>query len=62
MDEKTRGGDGGDRVEDVMILVRRDRNGYNQERVHQSDSTGGMAWRENTRGKTEMVSTFMKER
>ena len=30
--------------------------------VHQRDSTGGKVWRENTRGKTEMVWTPSEER
>ena len=61
-DEKTGGGDGGGRVEDVAIFIRSDTNGQYQERVHQRDSTGGKVWRENTRGKTEMVWTPSEER
>ena len=53
--EKTGGGDGGGRVEDVTIFIRSDKNGQYLELVLQRDSTGGMGWRENTRGKTEVV-------
>ena len=56
-DEKTGGGDGGGRVEDIAIFIRNDKNGQDQEWVHQRDSTGGTVWRENTRGKTEVVWT-----
>ena len=56
------GGDGGGRVEDVTILIRSDKNGQNQEWVHQRDSTGGTVWRENTRGETEVVWTCTEER
>ena len=44
-DEKTGGGDGGGRVEDVTIFIRSDNNGQYQELVHQRDSTGGKVWR-----------------
>ena len=57
-DEKTGGGDGGGRVEDVTS----DMNGQNQEWVHQRDGTGGTVWRENTRGETEVVWTCTEER
>ena len=43
-DEKTGGGDGGGRV-DVTIFIRSDKNGQDQELVHQRDSTGGNVWR-----------------
>ena len=61
-DEKTVGGDGGGRVEDVTLFITSDKNGQNQELVHQRDSTGGTVWRENTRGKTQMVWTCTEER
>ena len=61
-DEKAGGGDGGGRVEDVTIFIRSDKNGINQEWVHQRDSTGGTVWRENTRGEPEVVSTCTAER
>ena len=61
-DEKTGGGDGGGRVEDAAILIRSDKNGQDQEVVHQRDSTGWKVWRENSRGKTEMVWTCTEER
>ena len=48
--------------EDVAIFIRSDKNGQDQEWVHQRDSTGGKVWRENTRGKTEMVWTPSEER
>ena len=48
-DEKTGGGDGCGRAEDVTILVRRDKNGQDQECVHQRDSAGGKVWREKPR-------------
>ena len=48
--EKTGGGDGGGRVEDVTVFVRSDTNGQDQELVHQRDSAGGTVWRENMRG------------
>ena len=56
------GGDGGGRVEDVAIFIRSDTNGQDQESVHQRDSTGGKVWRENSRGKTEVVWTPTEER
>ena len=41
-DEKTGGGDGGGRVEDVTIFIRMsDKNGQDQEWVHQRNGTGG---------------------
>ena len=40
-DEKTGGGDGGGRVEDVAIFIRGDNNVQDQESVHQRDSPGG---------------------
>ena len=43
--ENTGGGDGGGRVEDVTICIRSDKNGQDQELVHQRDSTGGKVWR-----------------
>ena len=61
-DERTGGGDGSGRVEDVTIFIRSDKNWQDQEWVYQRDSTGGMVWRENTRGKTEVVWTRMRER
>ena len=61
-DEKTGDGDGGGRVEDVAIFIRSDKNGQDQEWVHQRDSTGGKVCREYTRGKTEMVWSPMEER
>ncbi len=56
------GGDGGGRVEDVTILFRSDKNRRGQESVHQRDSTSGTVSREDTRGKTEVVSTCTEER
>ena len=61
-DEKTGGGYGGGRVQDVAIFIRSDKKGQDQEWVHQRDSTDGKVWRENTRGKTEMVWTPTEER
>ena len=61
-DEKTGGGDGSGRVEDVTIFIRSDKNGQDQEWVHQRDSTGAKLWRETTRGKTEVVRTSTEER
>ena len=61
-DEMTGGGDGGGRVEDVTIFVGSDKNGQDQEWVHQRDSAGGKVWRENMWGKTEMVWTYTEER
>ena len=43
---KTGSGDGGGRVEDVTIFIRNNKNGQDQEWVHQRDSTGGTIWRE----------------
>ena len=43
-----------------MIFIRSDTNGQDQELLHQRDSTGGMVWRENTRGKTEVVWTVAR--
>ena len=38
------------------------KNGQDQKRVHQRDSTGGKVLRENTRGKIEVVWTCTEER
>ena len=50
------------KVEDFMIFIRSDTNGQDREWVHLRDSTGGTVWRENTRGKTEVVWTCTEER
>ena len=50
------------RVEDVTIFIRSDKNGQDQECVHQRHSAGGTVGRENSRGKTEMVWTPTEER
>ena len=36
-----------------------DKNGQDQECVHQKDRAGGTVWRENMRGRTEVVWTFI---
>ena len=49
-------------LEDVTIFLRSDKNGQYPEWVHQRDSASGTVWRENTRGKTEVVWTWTEER
>ena len=45
----------------TMIMIRRV-DGHDQEFIHQRHSAGWMVWRENMRGKTEMVWTRSEER
>ena len=61
-DEKTGGGDGGGRVENVRFSLGVTRMDKIRTRVHQRDNTGGTVWRENTRGETEVVWTCTEER
>ena len=45
-----------------MIFIRSDKNEQGQERVHQRNGRCGTVWRENMRGKTEVVWTCTEER
>ena len=39
----------------LRFFARSDKHGQDQESVNQTDSAGGTVWRENTRGKIEVV-------